>query len=147
MEIIINNLNETKDFAERFAKCLKGSEVVILEGELASGKTTFTSYLAKSLGVREVVNSPSFTLYKRYESGKYILNHMDLYRMNNIGSDFDLIDYYFDGVTVIEWASNIPDLIPEQHLEIKFIKLGETKRKLVLIPKGKYYEKLLKCIH
>lgn len=145
-KVLINNLLEMDDFSKRLADILTGDEIIILEGELASGKTTFASFLAKNLGVKELVNSPSYTIYKRYTSGKYIFNHFDLYRLKKLDTDFDLMDYYDLGITLIEWASNIPEIIPEEHLKIIFKKKGIQKRELKIIAEGKKYKELLKCI-
>ena len=92
MEVVIKNLKQTSKFAKRFARTLKGGEKILLNGDLGAGKTTFTKHLAKSLGVKDEVTSPSFTILKQYNSKKFKINHFDLYR---IESEDELIEIGF----------------------------------------------------
>ena len=76
MEVLVKNLKQTQKFAKMFAKNLKGGEKILLNGDLGAGKTTFTKYLAKALGVKDEVTSPSFTILKQYEGKKFKINHL-----------------------------------------------------------------------
>ena len=145
--IIINNLDELNNFTKKLSKLLSGDEVIILEGDLATGKTTFTKFLAKNLKISDNVNSPSFTIFKRYESKRFNLNHFDFYRLEKIGNDFDLEEYYQDGISVIEWASNVKEFIPSENLKLEFIRIDENKREVKITPIGVKYEKILECIN
>jgi len=97
---------ETFALAAKIADTLSGGEVLLLNGELGAGKTTFTKGLAKALGVKEEVSSPTFTILNVYESGRLKLNHLDMYRIENpdelaeLGIEESIGE---DGVTVIEW--------------------------------------------
>lgn len=114
-KFVAKNQEETELLAQKFADELRGGEIVAFFGDLGSGKTTFTSALAKALGCPETVTSPTFVIMNRYE-GRLIVNHFDMYRIN----DFDGLysTGYFDvagqldSVTLIEWSENIIDLIP-----------------------------------
>ena len=87
----------------RLGKLLKPDSIICLNGDLAAGKTTFTKGIGKALGVKRVINSPTFTLLKIYE-GDLTLYHIDAYRLAENDADLGF-DEYFDlgGVTVIEW--------------------------------------------
>ncbi len=125
MKIKVNSLEETKQFALNFAKTIKAGDVVILNGDLGAGKTTFTQFVLHSLGVKDVVNSPTFSIVKNY-TGKFKFYHIDAYRINvdeAIESGFDEILNEPNAVFFIEWAENISPLIPITHktINIKFI--------------------------
>jgi len=97
---------QTYALAKRLANTLEGGEVILLEGDLGAGKTTFTKGLAKALGVSEEVTSPTFTILNVYESGRLKLNHLDMYRIESEDEIAELgVEDCFDddAVTVIEW--------------------------------------------
>ena len=106
MEFISRSAEETLKVAERFASELKGGDVVLLEGELGAGKTTFTKGIARALGVTDVVTSPTFTIVKEYEGSALRLYHMDMYRLSGDLTELGIEDYIGrkDGVCVIEWS-------------------------------------------
>jgi tRNA threonylcarbamoyladenosine biosynthesis protein TsaE len=144
-ELIINNINEMKEFAMKVSSEVFPGFVLCLEGDLGAGKTTFTKYLGKGMGFTDNINSPTFTIMKIYE-GDLELYHMDVYRLNGIGSDYDLEEYiYSDGVCVIEWYKNIINSIPEERLVIEIEIIGETKRLLKIEGTG-VYEEIVKKI-
>ena len=80
MNIKVNGLKETEQLANDFAAKLNGGEVVLLNGDLGAGKTTFTQFVFKALGVDQVVSSPTFAILKSYD-GKFRLHHFDTYRI------------------------------------------------------------------
>lgn len=143
VKFITNSDWETINLAQKLGKNLTGKETLILEGDLATGKTTFTKGIANALGIKEMIKSPSFVIAKRYNKGKYHLNHLDLYRLNQVGEDFDLKEYIEDGISVIEWASQVPELIPSDYLLIKFNYLKLNQREITFIARSKEYEELL----
>lgn len=109
-EYITNSEKETFLLAKNLAKNLKGREVILLEGELGSGKTVFTKGMAAGLGVKDVhqVCSPSYTLINIYQA-KYPIFHIDLYRLSKDSEIMDLgwEDYLGQGVIIVEWAEKI----------------------------------------
>lgn len=132
----------TRQFAQQLAARLKPGDFIALEGELGAGKTTFTQGLAKGLGVAGVVNSPTFTLIKEY-SGRLPLYHMDVYRVEQDVADLGLDEYFFgEGVCVVEWASLIESVLPEERLTIRLLAGPEQSRICVLEPRGRRYEEL-----
>ena len=105
--IYTKNAEETIKLGRTIGNLLFSSAIITLNGDLGAGKTTFTKGIAQALGVERVVNSPTFTIMKVYE-GRLTLYHMDVYRLEGIGYDYDLEEYlYGDGVSVVEWSDNI----------------------------------------
>ncbi len=103
---VSRSVEETYALANSLASELDGGEIILLEGDLGAGKTTFTKGLAKALGVSEEVTSPTFSLLNVYESGRVKLNHIDLYRIENEDelAELGILDSFDDdSVTVIEW--------------------------------------------
>ncbi len=144
-EIVINNIEEMDDFAKKVGKTVFPGYLLCLEGDLGAGKTTFTKFLGASMGITDMINSPTFTIMKIYE-GELDLNHMDVYRLNGIGMDYDLEEYiYGDGVCVIEWFKHIIESLPEEKLVIEIEIIDEFKRLLKIEGFGKY-EKIVKKI-
>lgn len=94
--------------------------VISLTGDLGAGKTTFTKGIGKALGIKRVINSPTFTIMKIYDAENKINNieklyHLDVYRLTDSSGDFELEEYFsMDGLTVIEWADIISDLLPKE---------------------------------
>ncbi|OUW78260.1 MAG: tRNA (adenosine(37)-N6)-threonylcarbamoyltransferase complex ATPase subunit type 1 TsaE [bacterium TMED217] len=138
MEIDCNSEFETKSFASEMAKKIKKGSIIALNGNLGSGKTTFTQGFAKGLGVEQHVGSPTFKLVSEYFGSIMKLYHVDCYRLNsieeflNLGGENLLLPY--DGVTLIEWANIIEELIPVDSIEIKFSRFkGNTKKRLLTI--------------
>ena len=77
----IGSLDETKKLAKKFASTLHVGDVVLLNGDLGAGKTTFTQFVFKELGVEDVVNSPTFAILKSYQGTDCVLHHFDTYRI------------------------------------------------------------------
>ena len=109
MEYVSRSVEETYRIAEVLAKSLSGGEVVLLDGDLGAGKTTFVKGLAKALGVEDVVTSPTFTLMNEYKGDKLWLYHFDLYRLDEESAAEMGFEEYFhrpDAVCCIEWNKN-----------------------------------------
>jgi tRNA threonylcarbamoyladenosine biosynthesis protein TsaE len=103
--------------------------VLALIGDLGTGKTTLTKYIAKGLGVTETVTSPTFTIVREYRSGRIPLFHFDVYRILDPDEMFEIgyEDYFFgEGVCVVEWADQIEELLPEDAMIIR-IERGESE--------------------
>ena len=136
MEIHCNSEFETKNFASRLAKKIKSGSVIALNGDLGSGKTTFSQGFAKGLGVDQHVGSPTFKLVSEYYGSKMKLYHVDCYRLNsseeflNLGGENLLLPH--DGVTLIEWANIIEELLPLDMIEIKFSRFKDNTTKRLL---------------
>lgn len=145
-KIITKSELETIELAQNFESEKFPNMILCLDGELGSGKTMFTKGIANALGIEEIITSPTFTIIKEYE-GELPLYHMDVYRLDG-NTDGVGIEEYFKkgGVVVIEWASTIKDILPEERLDIKFKVIDETKRMIILNPYGKQYEELCEAV-
>ncbi|WEG15048.1 tRNA (adenosine(37)-N6)-threonylcarbamoyltransferase complex ATPase subunit type 1 TsaE [Pullulanibacillus sp. KACC 23026] len=135
---------ETMKLAEELSSLLKPGMVLTLEGGLGAGKTTFTKGLAKGLGVQRMVNSPTFTIIKEYQGTQLPLYHMDVYRLDEeSGEDLGFDDYFYgDGITVVEWPSQIESQLPSERLEIRMERLDDELRQITLIPHGERMQTL-----
>ena len=121
--------------------------VICLIGELGSGKTVFTKGFAASLGIKDTITSPTFTIIKEYDSGELPLYHMDVYRLEGSVGGIGFKDYFNKGgVTIIEWADLIEKQLPKNRLEIKFKVIDEDTRVLVFTPYGEEYEELCSAV-
>lgn len=130
-KILVQNLNETQKLAEKIAKKLKGKEVLALVGNLGSGKTAFVQALARALGIKERVISPTFVIQRIYPvpRKKWQLLHYDFYRLNKEEVyNIDFLDQLGKNLVVIEWAEKIKEFLPKESVWIKIKNLGGEKR-------------------
>ncbi|MCQ6562690.1 tRNA (adenosine(37)-N6)-threonylcarbamoyltransferase complex ATPase subunit type 1 TsaE [Paenibacillus mendelii] len=132
---------DTVRLAELLASWAEPGTVLSLDGDLGAGKTRFSQAFAQGIGVSGIVNSPTFTIIKEYEGERLPLFHMDVYRLSQDEADeLGLDDYFFgDGVTIVEWASLIRDLLPPQRLELYIEHLGGEARRITLTGIGAPY--------
>lgn len=149
-EKITNNANETINLGFELGLLIKGmSAVILLSGDLASGKTTFTKGIARGYGITSIVNSPTYTILKKYVTSDklHIFYHLDLYRLDGTGYDFDLEEYiYSDSCVVIEWPNQAKDLLPNEYLDINIETLEENRRRFTFKGCGQIYEKVAKTL-
>jgi tRNA threonylcarbamoyladenosine biosynthesis protein TsaE len=130
-----NSEEETRVCAESFARQLKAGDIVLLQGDLGAGKTTFVKGLAKFFKVApKKVNSPTFVIMNYYK-GKFPLYHFDLYRLENPKAidtlDFDEY-FYGEGISVIEWPERLGEYKPKQYYLVEFQHKGENKRRICI---------------
>lgn len=144
-KVYVNTLEDMEKLAKAVAGTVIPGYVIGLAGDLGAGKTTFTKYLAKYLGIIGNVNSPTFTILKIYE-GKIPLYHVDVYRLEDIGYDFELDDFLFgNGLTVIEWYPYIERMLPDNLLTID-IQIGDDGIREITIKGNGSYEKAVETI-
>ena len=142
MIIETRSAGETYELGMRVGEQAKPGQVYTLIGDLGVGKTVFTQGLAKGLGIEEAISSPTFTIVQVYEEGKLPFYHFDVYRIGDI-SEMDEVgfeDYvYGEGVSLIEWANLIEEILPKRHVEItieKDLEQGFDYRKIRIEEKG-----------
>ena len=125
MIIETNSEKETYAFGLELGKKAHAGQVYTLVGDLGVGKTVFTKGLARGLDILEPVSSPTFTIVQVYEEGRLPFYHFDVYRIGDV-EEMDEIGYedyiYGDGVSLIEWANLIEEILPEHYTEIKMEK-------------------------
>ena len=131
-QFITNTPEETFAFGEKLGKNCQGGEVFLLSGDLGAGKTCLTQGLARGLGVKGKVNSPTFNIMKIYKIKIGNLCHIDAYRLNS-GNDLRMIglDDYLgksDTVVVIEWAEKVKSVWPENRIQIKIKNIAESRK-------------------
>ena len=127
---VVKTLEETRVLAEQFADTIKVGDVVLLSGVLGAGKTTFTQFVFKYLGVQGVVNSPTFAVLKTYDANGIELNHFDAYRINSseaIECGFDEVISAREGITFIEWSQNIAELLPTDCVKVDITLQGDER--------------------
>ena len=144
------SVEETITLGKKIGKLLRAGDVVALIGNLGSGKTTLTQGLARGLEVKikDYVTSPSFTLIKEHR-GRLPVYHIDLYRIDDLKEVYGLgyEEYlYGEGVTIIEWADKIKKLLPKEVLIINLEIIGENRRKIKIVPKGRRYQRIVKTL-
>jgi len=140
MRTASNSPEQTRELGEKLGRLLSRGNVVALVGELGAGKTVLAQGLARGLGVGpdEYVSSPSFALVNQYR-GRVPIYHLDIYRL---GGEAEMValgyeDYFEpDGVTIIEWADKVGELLPERYLLIKIKIIDKNTRDLDVRPIG-----------
>lgn len=120
MQFVSHSTQETEQFGEEVAKSLRGGDVLAFTGSLGMGKTAFTRGLARGLGCRGRVTSPTFTIVNEYD-GNPPLFHFDMYRL---GSSDELFDIGWDdylargGVCAVEWSERVSDALPDDTIYV-----------------------------
>jgi len=134
-EIIAQSPGETQALAMKLAKTLRPGAVLALHGELGSGKTCFVQGLAKALGVKEMVNSPTFTIINEYR-GLMRLCHIDLYRIKSESEllNLGLVDLLEDDkIKTIEWPEIAVRYLPEDTLHVYFEYVDASRRRIKIL--------------
>lgn len=132
--MIINGLSEMKKFANKLASGLREGDVLNLIGEMSAGKTTLTGFISKYFSI-ENSSSPSFAIVNIYE-GDIKIYHLDLYRFDDqdeiLDIDYETYFYPDDGFTILEWAENVSDYLPDDMINIEIRKISENKREITI---------------
>ncbi len=118
---MIRDEKQTRKFGLKLADKLKSGNIVALIGDLGTGKTALTKYIAEGLDVKETITSPTFTIVQEYQDGRLPLYHFDVYRIKDVEEMFEIgyEEYFFgNGVCIVEWADLIPEIIPEDAIVI-----------------------------
>lgn len=145
MEFIVKSVEDTMNIGMQIGKLAQKGNIICLTGDLGTGKTHMSKGIAEGLNIKEHITSPTFNIVNEYHSGRLTLYHFDVYRVNDpdeiyaIGFD----EYIFgDGISLIEWANYIEELIPNEYLYINIKKMpekGENFRKITVEPYGANY--------
>ncbi len=141
-----DSIEETHALGKKIGENVSENMVILLSGDLGAGKTTLTQGIAKGLGIRRNVTSPTFTILKVYR-GRMPLYHIDAYRLEGVTQDLGFEELLEDeGLTVIEWSQFIPGIIPDEYLSVAIHLMDEDRRELVFEAHGALYEALLEEI-
>jgi tRNA threonylcarbamoyladenosine biosynthesis protein TsaE len=146
IEFISRSPEQTRRVGLRLGGIMRDRDLICLEGDLGSGKTTFVQGLAAGWGTLDQVTSPTFVLVNLYRHplGKQ-LYHVDSYRLNSSveAEDLDLDTMLANGSMVIEWAERIKPILPEECMWVRLTDISENQRDLIFTAQGKHYRKLL----
>ncbi|MCD8779335.1 tRNA (adenosine(37)-N6)-threonylcarbamoyltransferase complex ATPase subunit type 1 TsaE [Mammaliicoccus sciuri] len=145
--IQVDSLEKTQQIAEKLAQVVTENDIILLNGDLGAGKTTFSQYFGKALGVKRTINSPTFNIIKSYK-GRLSFHHMDCYRLEDSDEDLGFDEYFNDnGVTIIEWSEFIQEYLPKERLEINIKYIDADKRVFEIISKGEHYKQIKEVLN
>lgn len=136
---IVLNEAELLHLGKKMGENLLPHDVLVLTGELGTGKTTLTKGIAVGLGINQMIKSPTYTIVREYSKGRLPLFHMDVYRLaSGDGEGIGLEEYFErDGVVVMEWGNNLIEELPESYIEIKLSYRNEEEgREIEIIGVG-----------
>ena len=122
MNIKSNSENETIELGKRIAKQLKKGDILVLTGDLGSGKTKLTEGILTYFGLEDEISSPTFTIVNEYNTEKFQIFHFDVYRLSDIDEFFAIggDEYFEKGVSIIEWGEMIEEVLPKDYVKITF---------------------------
>ena len=147
LKIVSHSEKETKALASKIVRLLKGGDVILLEGDLGAGKTTFVGGALNELGYKDHVVSPTFNILKCYFEVSPNVFHIDAYRLEDQNHDIGLEEYIeSDGITFIERPIYIPELIPQKHLSISIKRINDNERDITISSECDCYNKLFSSL-
>jgi len=145
--VTVTSPEQTMQLGAKLGQLVQPGDLILLDGDLGAGKTTFSKGLAKSLGIEKTIKSPTFTLVREYQEGRLPLYHMDIYRLEDGGAEDLGLDEYFDGdgVSVVEWSEFMQALLPDNYLRITLSRTTDQDetRTIKFEPNGTHYQKLV----
>ena len=147
--LTLTNRDATIALGKKIGQQLVAGDVLVLDGDLGAGKTTFTKGLAAGLEIPDIIKSPTITIIHEYQDGRLPLYHMDAYRLENGGAEDLGLEEYFDGdgVSVVEWAEFVEDELPADFLAIHFKRTDDDNtRVLEFEPHGQHFDQIVKSV-
>ena len=134
-EFISKNEADTKQLAKKLAAKLKPKDVVVLTGELGSGKTKFTEGFLSYFGLENEISSPTFTIVNEYKKNDLNIYHFDVYRLSDSSEFYEIggEEYFENGICLIEWGELIEDALPNDYIHITFKKDDKNENNRILI--------------
>lgn len=120
--------NDTIKFADEFASKLDAHSIIVLSGDLGSGKTKFTEGILKHFGLEDEVSSPTFTIVNEYDSKDFKIFHFDLYRLADVDEFYAMggEEYLQNGLCIFEWGEMIEEILQTHYIKITFSRDGEN---------------------
>ena len=132
MEYISNSEIDTIKLGKKIASQLKKGDIIIILGDLGSGKTKLTEGILSYFGLQNEISSPTFTIVNEYDTEKLKIFHFDLYRLADIDEFFAIggEEYFEKGASIIEWGEMLEGYIPKKYLKLEFSRdnVNENKR-------------------
>ena len=138
-EFISKNEADTKQLAKKLAAKWKPKDVVVLTGELGSGKTKFTEGFLSYFGLENEISSPTFTIVNEYKKNDLNIYHFDVYRLSDSSEFYEIggEEYFENGICLIEWGELIEDALPNDYIHITFKKDDKNENNRILIIESK----------
>ena len=129
-----NSENETKEFAKKIASKLNKGDVIVLSGDLGSGKTKFTEGFLSYFGLEDEISSPTFTIVNEYKKDNINIYHFDVYRLEDSSEFYEIggEEYFEKGICIIEWGELIEDALPKKYIKIDFSRDTKNENKRIL---------------
>ena len=150
LKIVSSNLNDTLSFGKKLASKLSNGDVVVLSGELGSGKTKLTEGILSYFNLENEISSPTFTIVNEYIKNDINIYHFDVYRLEDSSEFYDIGgDEYFDkGICIVEWGEIIQDALPKDYIHIQFERdeNNENLRVLNITSYGEKYDDILNSL-
>lgn len=150
LKIVSSNLNDTLSFGKKLASKLSNGDVVVLSGELGSGKTKLTEGILSYFNLENEISSPTFTIVNEYIKNDINIYHFDVYRLEDSSEFYEIGgDEYFDkGICIVEWGEIIQDALPKDYIHIQFERdeNNENIRILNITSYGKKYDDILNSL-
>ena len=142
--------NDTKKIAFKMASMLKKGDLIVLCGDLGSGKTKFTERFLTYFGLEDEISSPTFTIVNEYKKDNINIYHFDVYRLED-SSEFYAIggdEYFENGICLVEWGELIQDALPNEYIKINFSRdeSYENERVLNIQSIGKKYDNIIESL-
>jgi tRNA threonylcarbamoyladenosine biosynthesis protein TsaE len=131
MQITINSPAELPNVAKSLLEFAGEQKFFIFEGDMGAGKTTFIKSLCETLGVEDVVSSPTFSIVNEYESEFGPIYHFDFYRLKSLREAYDIgyEEYFYSGnYCLIEWPSKVEELMPDEYIKVQITVTGNEQR-------------------
>jgi tRNA threonylcarbamoyladenosine biosynthesis protein TsaE len=146
LTIVSHSLAQTQELGTVLGELLEGQEIICLEGELGTGKTSLIQAIGRAKGVREPITSPTFTLVNEYHGTHVSLHHVDLYRLESaeeiVQTGIDAC-FYGESICLVEWAEKARAILPAEHLYIALAHGGGDSRHITVQAKGHSYRMIL----
>lgn len=133
-QFISNSEADTMNFAKQLAAKLKRGDIVVLTGELGSGKTKFVEGFLSFFGLENEISSPTFTIVNEYDTNDFPIYHFDVYRLEDSSEFYEIggEEYFENGLCLIEWGEIIKDVFPNKYIHITFRKDNKNENVRIL---------------
>ena len=149
IKISSNSDNTTIEIAKNLASYINNKDIIVLTGELGSGKTKFVEGFLSHFNLQNEISSPTFNIVNEYTTPNQNIYHFDVYRLENIDEFYAIggEEYFENGISLIEWGEIIQDILPKEYIHITFTKDSKDENKRIIEFKayGKKYEKILEA--
>ncbi|MBY0245866.1 MAG: tRNA (adenosine(37)-N6)-threonylcarbamoyltransferase complex ATPase subunit type 1 TsaE [Sphingobacteriaceae bacterium] len=139
MILTANTLNDLESIAQSLLNFMGNQKIIVFNGEMGAGKTTFIKTLCKALGVEDVISSPTYSIINEYALAKGCVYHFDFYRIKNIEEAFDMgyeEYFYSDDICLIEWPERVAELLPEEYIQVNVTVKENNEREFVFEKMG-----------